>query len=117
MATSRPSFLCALHRCDRKNAPIAVGPSALEFLDRPTNTRTISTMFKSGTLGQLLSLMFLCSCAPENALGATLPADVPINQEAGRGGWLVVTLRLESGEELPFLVDRIGRASGRGRGQ
>jgi hypothetical protein len=47
----------------------------------------------------------LCSCATENALGATLPAEVPINQEAGRGGWLVVTLRLESGEELPVVVD------------
>lgn len=28
-----------------------------------------------------------------------------MNKEAGRGGWLFVTLRLETGEELPFLVD------------
>jgi hypothetical protein len=62
-------------------------------------------MFKPGTLGPFLSLMFLCSCATENPVGSTLPADVPINQEAGRGGGLVVTVRLESGEELPFVVD------------
>lgn len=41
----------------------------------------------------------------ENAVGSTLPAEVTINQEAGRGGWLIVTLRLEGGEELPFVVD------------
>ena len=28
-----------------------------------------------------------------------------MNKDAGRGGHLVVTLRLQSGEELPFLVD------------
>jgi len=34
-----------------------------------------------------------------------LPADVIINKDAGHNGWLFVTLRLESGEELPFIVD------------
>jgi hypothetical protein len=34
-----------------------------------------------------------------------LPADVAINKDAGRGNLLFVTLRLESGEELPFFVD------------
>jgi hypothetical protein len=62
-------------------------------------------MFKLGPLGSYLSLLFLCCCATENAVGATLPAEVPINQEAGGGGWLVVTLRLESGQELPVVVD------------
>jgi hypothetical protein len=28
-----------------------------------------------------------------------------MNKDAGRGDWLIVTLRLESGEELPFIVD------------
>jgi hypothetical protein len=28
-----------------------------------------------------------------------------MNKGAGRGSWLIVTLRLESGEELPFMVD------------
>ena len=28
-----------------------------------------------------------------------------MNQDAGRGGILIVTLRLESGEKLPFIVD------------
>ena len=62
-------------------------------------------MFKSDPLGALLSLILLCSCAMESAVGSTLPGEVPINQEAGRGGWLIVTGRLESGEELPFAVD------------
>ncbi|HEY1788673.1 MAG TPA: NPCBM/NEW2 domain-containing protein [Verrucomicrobiae bacterium] len=30
---------------------------------------------------------------------------MPINVEAGRGGWIVVTLHMSSGEELPFLFD------------
>jgi len=33
------------------------------------------------------------------------PADVTINDDAGRGGFLLVTLRLETGESLPFSVD------------
>jgi hypothetical protein len=36
---------------------------------------------------------------------AELPAEVTINKDAGRGNELFVTLRLESGEELPFMVD------------
>jgi hypothetical protein len=34
-----------------------------------------------------------------------LPADLPLNEEAGRGGWWMVTLRLESGAEVPVIVD------------
>jgi hypothetical protein len=63
------------------------------------------SMLKPGTLGRLLSLMLLCFCATENAIGAALPAEVPINSEAGRGGGLFVMVRLESGDELPFWVD------------
>jgi hypothetical protein len=50
-----------------------------------------------------LSLIFFCACTSGNS--SPLPADVPINDDAGRGSLLVVTLRLESGEELPFMVD------------
>jgi hypothetical protein len=49
--------------------------------------------------------LLLCSCATENAVHQRLPADVTINKEAGCGGPLTVTVRLESGEELPFGVD------------
>jgi hypothetical protein len=54
--------------------------------------------------------MFLCSCAtpphPSAIIPATdLPAEVSINKDAGRGGMLMVTLRLEDGENLPFMVD------------
>jgi Aspartyl protease len=34
-----------------------------------------------------------------------LPIEVTMNKEAGRGGLLFVSLRLEDGEELPFLLD------------
>jgi hypothetical protein len=62
-------------------------------------------MFKTGVLSVLLCLIVLCSRAPQSVFASPLPADVPINPEAGRGGPLVVSVRLESGEELPFLVD------------
>jgi hypothetical protein len=61
-------------------------------------------MRKSSAFGRLLSLV-LWTCAAGNSICAQLPADVPINEDAGRGGPLIVTLRLESGEELPFIVD------------
>jgi len=53
-----------------------------------------------------LSLLLLCSCATENSiLHPRLPADVTMNKDAGRGGFVSVTLRLESGTTLPFVVD------------
>jgi hypothetical protein len=55
------------------------------------------------------SVLLLCSCAtsPHSSavVPAQLPADVTMNEDAGRGNWLFVTLRLESGEESPFFVD------------
>jgi len=55
--------------------------------------------------GTFLSLLLLCSCVTENSVPSRLPADVPINRDAGCGNLLQVTLRLESGEELQFVVD------------
>ena len=62
-------------------------------------------MFKPGAVGSILALLLLHSCPTQDAVGAALPAEVPINPEAGRGGPLVVPVQLESGEELPFFVD------------
>jgi hypothetical protein len=62
-------------------------------------------MLKLGTLGAFLSLLLLCSCGTENSIRPRLPAEVSMNEFAGRGGWLIVTLRLESGEELPCVLD------------
>ncbi len=55
-------------------------------------------------------LLLLCSCTtmPEPSAfipASELPADVTMNKDAGRGNLLFVTLRLESGEELSFIVD------------
>jgi hypothetical protein len=52
-----------------------------------------------------LGLLLLCSCATEKSVRSGLPADVKMNQDAGRGGLIIVKLRLEDGEELPFAVD------------
>lgn len=67
-------------------------------------------ILKVRALGTILSLLLLCSCAttphPSSIVPASeLPADVTINKDAGRGNLMFVTLRLESGEELPFIVD------------
>ena len=55
-----------------------------------------------------MALTCSCSTTPQAAGPApdtTLPSEVNINSGAGRGDPLFVTLRLDSGEELPFLVD------------
>jgi hypothetical protein len=49
--------------------------------------------------------VLLCSCATQNSVHPNLPAETSFNQEAGRGGWLLVKLHLENGEELLFVVD------------
>jgi NPCBM/NEW2 domain/Aspartyl protease len=55
--------------------------------------------------GVLLCLVLICLSAMEDLVRASLPAEVTMNKLAGRGGLLVVTLRLENGQELPFIVD------------
>lgn len=50
-------------------------------------------------------LLFLCSCATRNSNHSQLPADVTMNKDAVRNGWLIITLRLQDGEKLPMLVD------------
>jgi len=55
-----------------------------------------------------LSLLLLCSHATADWTQPPLPADVAMNKEVARGEpahGLILTIRLESGEELPFLVD------------
>lgn len=58
----------------------------------------------------VISLVLCCSDTFLQA-GSTvaslpqLPADVPINKGAGRGGWLIVKLHLENGIEFPCIVD------------
>jgi hypothetical protein len=76
-----------------------------------------------------VGLGFLCSCATRNSNPPQLPADVAMNKDAGRGNLLIVMLRLESGEELPFVLDtgttvicldkslesKLGKRRGRGK--
>jgi hypothetical protein len=53
----------------------------------------------------VLNLLLLCSRATAEPDRPELPPEVAINKEAGRGGHLVIALRLQSGEQLPFIVD------------
>ncbi len=46
--------------------------------------------------------ILLCSCATKDSLR---PANIMMNKDAGRGSWLVVMVRLEDGEKLPFILD------------
>lgn len=75
----------------------------------------VSKPLRLPALAVLISL-FLGSCATRRAAppaqpsvtdtpATVLPAEITMNPDAGRGNWLFVTLRLESGEELPFFLD------------
>jgi hypothetical protein len=56
----------------------------------------------TSALGPALGLMLWSSRA---AIPPKLPAELAINHGAGRGSLLVVPVRLEGGEELPFVLD------------
>jgi hypothetical protein len=66
---------------------------------------SIKATLKPHTIGRLLVAVLFCSSAIADPLRPQLPADVTMNKDAGRGNWLIVTLRLDSGQELPFVVD------------
>ena len=51
----------------------------------------------------ILGLLVLCSCATDSH-HHSLPRESTI-KDAGRGNWLLVMLRINGGEELPFVID------------
>jgi hypothetical protein len=76
----------------------------------------VKLFFKPCILATALGLLFLCSCAappsgpplivPLSHIRAVkLPGNVSMNKDAGRGNWIFVTVRLQDGEELPFVLD------------
>jgi hypothetical protein len=58
-----------------------------------------------GAPGIFLCLTLWYSGVAAESLQRRLPAEVAINKDAGRGNFLFVTLRLENGQELPFMID------------
>ena len=62
----------------------------------------MKAVLKPCKLVTILSLLLLCSCA---AIHPRLLADVPMNKDAGRGAFLIVPVRLDNGQKLPFIVD------------
>ena len=83
-------------------APCCSAPSSTAF-SRENYDMKIRSVFNGP--GTILCLVLICSSAMDHSAHASLPAEVTMNPMAGRGGLLVVTLRLENGQELPFLVD------------
>jgi hypothetical protein len=57
------------------------------------------------TIIPLAAIVVLCFCSIENAWTSALPADLPLSKDAGCGGMVFVTIRLEDGEKLPFVMD------------
>src|SRR5215469_2924286 len=53
----------------------------------------------------IAAMMLLSSCATKQPVPSQLPADTAMNRGAGRGDPLIVTIELEDGEKLPFMVD------------
>ena len=55
-----------------------------------------------------LGLLFLCSCAMGSLLRSPVrsgfPSEIDMNKDAGRGGWIIVNVRV-AGRELPFFLD------------
>ena len=57
------------------------------------------------TLMTTFGLMCLCSCATRDSIRPPLPADASFSQGAGRGGYLLLKLHLESGEDFNCVFD------------
>ena len=60
------------------------------------------TILMPCALGPALCVMLLSSLA---ATPPKLPPEMPINHGAGRGGLLIVPVRIEGGDEVPFVLD------------
>jgi hypothetical protein len=70
----------------------------------------MKTILKHRAFGTFFCLLFLCSCAttPDSSSvipGGKLPAGLRMNKDAGCTQPIFVTVQLESGEELPFVLD------------
>lgn len=76
----------------------------------------VKSFFKPHVVATALSLLLLCSCAtprsgpplivPLSHIPADkLPGSVSMNKDAGRGNWIFVTVRLQNGQALPFVLD------------
>lgn len=65
----------------------------------------MKAILKPGALAGIFGALFLCSCVTTRP---PLPPDLTMNPQAGRGDpgdWLIVMVRINGGEPLPFIVD------------
>jgi hypothetical protein len=68
-------------------------------------TKSVGTTHGSRTLAMFFSLLLFCSRVAADSIQPQFPPEVALNKDAGRGGWVFVTLRTDMGEELPVLMD------------
>jgi hypothetical protein len=85
-------------------------PTFMTSKKEPHITESMGITLKRPTVSLFVCMLLLCSCATRPPSSGVvpplpLPTEVTINKDAGRGDHLLVTVRLESGAELPFLVD------------
>lgn len=64
----------------------------------------MQSILKGLALEIVLVFLPLCLCAAADS-PAQLPADVALNEGAGRGGFLILKVRVQKGKDLPFIVD------------
>jgi len=79
-----------------------------EILKKIRQVKTCAeSMAQSAVIGIriTLGLGLLPAAGIAGAAPPQIPADVVMNEESGRGGWLIVSLRLETGDELRCIVD------------
>ena len=78
----------------------------------PAGIQRFTWLMKQFVFSLLIQVLFLLSgfllvpaLADSGANRLPLPPEMVINEDAGRGGWWVVTLRLASGDNVPVIVD------------
>ena len=87
------------------------GISSRQLVPAVSNNHTfVHALHNACTSGMWLSLLLFCVCATTPARAAImpppeLPAEVTMNEDAGHGGPLLVTLRFEDGGEVLCAVD------------
>jgi hypothetical protein len=68
--------------------------------------RVPSTFAASTVLAAFFGLLpWCCQSESETSHSPALPAEITLNQSAGRGGWVILSVRLAEGEELPMILD------------
>jgi hypothetical protein len=86
----------------RSNSVGHPSPADLALSNLFMRHHTKRSLLQARIPGVSCILMLICGCG---TIHPELPVDVPINKDAGRGGWLLVNLRVDSAKEFAFILD------------